>query len=81
MWCLMLGSKQKETKRERFVRLTTRRTNEVLDKLRILGGCSNRRMYDYTEKDIRKVFNAIDAEVKRVKALFTDGKRNEFVLE
>lgn len=81
MWCLMLGSKQKETKRERFVRLTTRRTNEVLDKLRILGGCSNRRMYDYTEKDIRKVFNAIDAEVKRVKALFIDGKRSEFVLE
>jgi hypothetical protein len=75
-----MNSKQKETKRERFVRLATRRTNEVMDKLRILGGCANKRMYDYDESDVRKIFRAIDDEVRRVKGLFTEDKKKEFTL-
>ena len=76
-----LSQTSKETKRVRFVRLANKRTNEILDKLRILGGCSNRRMYEYSEPDIRKIFKVIEDEMKRVRGLFAEDKRTEFRLE
>ena len=70
---------EKETKRRRFVRLGEKRTDTVLDKLRVLGGCANRRMYEYTEADVEKIRNAINKELDRVFRLFED--RDVFSLE
>jgi hypothetical protein len=61
---------KEETGEERFKRIVTRRTNEVLNKLRILGNCSNRQVYKYTKEDVDKVFLAIEREVKKIKAKF-----------
>lgn len=60
---------------KRFKRLASSRTNEVLDKLRILGNCADRRTYDYTDEDIEKMFKAIDEQVKIVKAKFKKPKK------
>jgi hypothetical protein len=76
-----MSQNRSESKRERFVRLAERRTNEVLDRLRILGGCANKRMYEYSKKDVDKIFRTIDTEVKRVKGMFTDEKKSAFRLE
>ena len=46
-----------ETPRQRFKRLAKVRTNEVLDKLRILGHCARREDYEYTENEVKKIFN------------------------
>lgn len=70
----------KETKRERFIRLVEKRTNMVLDKLRILGGCANRRMYEYTTEDITKIKKAIYEEIDHVFEKFEEQYR-EFNLE
>ena len=78
---ITLTSAKKETKRERFVRLANKRTNEILDKLRILGGCANRRMYEYTESDVKKIFKAIDDVLKRIKALFETSSLQDVQLE
>lgn len=64
-------------KRERFKRLGTIRTNAVLYRLKVLGNCANRQMYDYDEKDIEKIFSEIDKKVKETKARFHFIKRNE----
>ena len=77
---IIMSTNRSETKRERFVRLAEKRTNEVLDRLRILGGCSNKRMYEYSKKDVEGIFRAIDTEVKRVKGMFADEKKNAFRL-
>ena len=69
-----------ETKREKFLRLVTQRTKEVLGRLRILGNCANRQIYDYTESDIKKIFSAIEEQLKDVKAKFTTVKEKEFKL-
>lgn len=69
-----------ETKREKFSRLATLRTNEVLSRLRILGNCANRQMYEYTEADYKKIFSAIDKQLQNVKAKFTVVKEKEFKL-
>jgi len=50
---------EQETSRERFRRLATLRTNLVLKRLKILGNCSNRHVYEYDEEDIDKIFAEI----------------------
>ena len=73
----------KETKRERFVRLAEARTNRVLDDLRLLGNCSSKSNYQYTDDDVRKIFNAIEKELKQTKARYQggEGKEERFTLE
>jgi hypothetical protein len=70
----------KESKQERFRRLATQRTNAVLHRLQILGHCANPQLYDYSEEDVRKIFRAIDSEVKTIKAKFSNSSRSEFQL-
>jgi len=62
-------------KTERFKRLAILRTNEVLDRLRILGNCSDRRSYQYTDEEIEKIFRAIDEQTKIVKSKFKKPKK------
>jgi len=69
-----------ETPEERFKRIATVRTNAVLDRLRILGNLSNRQMYSYTEQDIKKIFSAIDKQIKEVRAKFNSQKQEKFKL-
>lgn len=69
-----------ETFEERFRRLGTARTNEVLNRLKILGNCANRQLYSYTEKDVDKIFSVIDRRIKEVRAKFHFGKSDSFRL-
>lgn len=71
-----------ESKRERFVRIVEARTNKILDMLRLLGNCSNHANYDYTDEDVKKVFAAIEKEVKNTKNSFMgiDSKEERFTL-
>lgn len=57
-------------KRERFIRIAEQRTNHILETLRLLGNCSNRSNYHYSDEDIRKIFGAIEREVKNTKNKF-----------
>lgn len=70
-----------ETKRDRFVRIASKRTNQVLDELRKLGNCSNTRMYEYSDADVRKIFRAIKKELDRVEKLFSSDDMDAFSLE
>lgn len=69
-----------ESKGEAFRRLGTQRTNAVLERLRILGHCANPQLYEYSEEDVRRIFRAIEAEVKAVKAKFINSSKSEFQL-
>jgi translation elongation factor EF-Ts len=70
-----------ELKKERFKRLATIRTNLVLKRLKVLGNCSNRQIYDYSEAEIGKIFSEIEKKIKEVKAKFHFPKsRDEFKL-
>ena len=55
---------KKETKRETFLRLAEKRTNTVIERIRILSNCANPYVYEYTEQDVRKIFGAIDDDEK-----------------
>lgn len=69
-----------EARRERFKRLATARTNAVLKKIQVLGNCSNRQAYEYTEDEIEKIFATIDKYLKSVKSKFHFSKEEKFKL-
>ncbi len=64
-------------KRERFEKVAVARTNKVLNDLRLLGNCSNKNNYSYTDTDIKKIFNSIENEIKKTKARFLGGKKED----
>lgn len=74
---------RKETKRERFVRLVEARTNKILDMMRLLGNCSSRGNYEYTDEDIKQIFSALEKELKNTKNRFLgiDAKEERFTLK
>lgn len=71
-----------ETKRQRFVRLAEARTNKILEMMRLLGNCSSKANYDYTEDDIKKIFTALEKELKNTKNRFlgVEAKEERFTL-
>jgi hypothetical protein len=68
-----------ETRSDRFKRIATKRTNDLIDKIRILGNCSNRSTYEYTEEEVNKIFRTIDKELKEAKSKYSS-KREKFSL-
>jgi hypothetical protein len=62
----------KEKKRDRFVRIVERRVNVIFNNLDSLGKCSNKRNYEYTQDDVKKIFGEIEKKFKDVKAMFND---------
>jgi hypothetical protein len=73
-------AKPSESKRQAFQRLATKRTNGVLERLRILGHCSNPQLYEYSEEDVKKIFHAIEKELRAVKVRFQNSSKSEFRL-
>lgn len=70
-----------ESKRERFIRIAERRTQAVMERLRILSNCSNRAAYEYTPADVEKIFGTIVREVEEARRKFDRTKgRREFKL-
>ncbi len=64
-----------EPKRAAFLRLAQRRTQAVLDRIRILSNCANPYAYNYTEEEVRKIFETIDQELVVARSKFQKQKR------
>ena len=69
-----------ESRHEKFKRLATHRTNAVLEKLRLLGNLSSKTNYEYSEEEVSKIFYAIEAQLRTIKAIFSGKKKKEFKL-
>lgn len=72
--------KKYKTKEGRFKCLAEYRTNEILRKIKILGNCSNRSTYKYSEAEVEKIFNEIEDYLQKTKAKFTFSKKRKFKL-
>jgi len=69
-----------ETKEERFRRVAQKRVQNVLDSLRKLSQCSNQRMYRWNDKQLSKIWRAIDSELKACRSSFSEAQPGRFEL-
>ena len=68
-----------KSKSERFRDLATKRVNRAIKDLRLIGNLSNRKNYDYTQEDARKIIKALETEMRGIKTLFENSPREEEV--
>ncbi len=66
-----------EEKKNRFKRLGVYRTNEILKRLRVLGNCSNKQLYEYTSEEIDKIFSEIRRKTNEIESKFKTSKKDE----
>jgi hypothetical protein len=57
-------------KASRFERLAERRVTETIKKMRLVANLSNRHNYSYTEEHVRQILDALEGELRQVKAKF-----------
>ncbi len=68
------------SKADRFKGLAEKRTNRIIESLRILSHCSNKSLYEYREEDVDKIFSAITSALEEAKLSFKNKKRERFKL-
>jgi len=68
-------------KRTRFLKVASYRTNQIIRYTKLLGNCSNKNNYEYSDVDANKIFNAIDEELRMAKAKFKEKRKNKFELK
>lgn len=61
-----------KSKRMRFEGVASKRVQYIIDKLELLGNCSNRNNYEYSEEDVRKMFSVIREQLRKTETRFTD---------
>jgi hypothetical protein len=77
---MVLFGMDKETKEERFVRVAERRVENILHSLRSLSQCANRKVYAWDEKQLKKIWDAIEHELAECKQSFGDPSARTFRL-
>ena len=66
------------------MRIAEARTNKIIDMIQLLGNCSNQNQYEYTQKDVNKIFNAIQVELDEAKKRYSkqdSQKGSKFTLD
>ena len=68
-----------ENKEQRFKRVAERRVRRVLDSLRSLSQCSNKRMYNWDEQQLIKMWEAIEHAFKTCQNSYKNAEPEEFI--
>lgn len=63
-------TKDNETKREKFVRLAEKRTDNALKNIDLLGNLANRSNYDYNSEDALKIIKALKSAISNLEIKF-----------
>jgi hypothetical protein len=71
---------QQENKHAKFKRLAKARGERVLKDLRLIANLGNQKNYDYTDADVRALFNAIEEELRLAKYSFNKDRKREINL-
>ena len=64
-----------KSKREKFVELANKRVTSAIDKLRLIGNLSDKRYYEFTDKDTKQIFDALSKELNSIKTKFVSNSK------
>jgi len=59
-----------ETRSDKFKRLAEKRMRVTLRQIQLIGNLSNRNNYDYSADQVKKIFAALNAEVRAAEQSF-----------
>lgn len=59
-------------KAAKFVELGTKRVNKAIKDIRLIGNLANKKNYEYTDEQARRIIKALQKEIDSVKQNFQD---------
>ena len=71
------------SKRDKFLELANKRVSRALKDIQLVGNLANRKNYEYSDDEAKKIVKALQSEVERVKQHFHSGAQpasNKFEL-
>ena len=66
-----------DLRKERFVRVAERRVNKLLRDFDSLGKCANRKNYDYSPDEVRKIFLVLERKLKVIRSLYESSSEDK----
>jgi hypothetical protein len=67
-----------ESRNSRFKRLANSRVNNALKQIELIGNLSNKSMYEYSESEIKAIFQELDNALKVSKSRFVVKRNSRF---
>lgn len=67
----------KESKSDRFVRLAEARVNKLIKMIRLLGNCSMKCNYEFTEDQVSQIFSTLYEELYKARAKYSLSAREK----
>jgi hypothetical protein len=71
---------ENESRQELFKRIAERRVQNILKGIRSLSQCANPRIYSWDDKQLQKIWDAIEHELTRCRESFRDPDARVFRL-
>lgn len=59
-----------DRKRSNFVRLAEARVTKTVKNIRLISNLANKSTYKYSEEEVKRIFDALDDEIKAAKERF-----------
>ncbi|NCD06976.1 MAG: hypothetical protein EOL97_12730 [Spirochaetia bacterium] len=60
-------------RKQNFIRIAEARTNKIINYIELLGNLSNQSYYEYNDKQIETIFDAIQNELDKQRSKFKKG--------
>ena len=64
------------SKRDKFLELANKRVSRALKDIKLVGNLANRKNYEYSEDESKKIIKALQSEIDRVKQHFQTGAQS-----
>jgi hypothetical protein len=74
---------QSRDKAAKFIELANKRVNKAIKDLKLVGNLANKKNYEYTEEQAKKIVKALQKEIETIKRNFQNAesvKYNDFNL-
>lgn len=68
---------EKNIRRERFKKVAARRVQRILQDIETLKNCSNKRNYEYSEDDVKRMMKVIKERIKSLESSFTENIKED----
>tara|TARA_B100000989_G_C19493170_1_gene450773 strand:- start:1178 stop:1393 length:216 start_codon:yes stop_codon:yes gene_type:complete len=59
---------------EKFKDLAVSRVNKAINQIRLIGNLANKNYYSYSDEEVKKIFSALESELKSSKEKFKNSK-------
>ena len=67
-------------KAENFNRLAEKRVTESIKKIRLVGNLANKNNYEYNEKQVKQIINALENEIRLLKNKFKEEEESREII-